>query len=79
MLFTLNNLVELSQLVSIHYSKALPFFLNLAIYFSFGESSVMTWIFGSFLVTPCALTSCHFVISRQGDGSMLGQSDPTGV
>ena len=25
----------------------------------------MLWIFGSFLVTPCALTSCH-VISNQG-------------
>ena len=24
----------------------------------------MTWIFGSFLVTPCALTSCHVVISK---------------
>ena len=33
----------------------------------------MTWIFGSFLVTPCALTSCHFVISKQGDGSVSGQ------
>ena len=26
----------------------------------------MTWIFGSFLVTLCALTSCHVVISKQG-------------
>ena len=25
----------------------------------------MPWIFGSFLVTPCALTSCHVVISEQ--------------
>ena len=25
----------------------------------------MLWIFGSFLVTPCALTSCHVVISKQ--------------
>ena len=25
----------------------------------------MPWIFGSFLVTPCALTSCHVVISKQ--------------
>ena len=24
----------------------------------------MTWIFGSFLVTPCALTSCQVVISK---------------
>ena len=32
----------------------------------------MTWIFGSFLVTLCALTSCHVVISKQGDGSMSG-------
>ena len=26
----------------------------------------MPWIFGSFLVTACALTSCHVVISQQG-------------
>ena len=26
----------------------------------------MLWIFGLFLVTPCALTSCHIVISKQG-------------
>ena len=26
----------------------------------------MPWIFGSFLVTQCALTSCHIVISKQG-------------
>ena len=26
----------------------------------------MPWIFGSFQVTPCALTSCHVVISKQG-------------
>ena len=25
----------------------------------------MPWIFRSFLVTPCALTSCHVVISKQ--------------
>ena len=25
----------------------------------------MPWIFGLFLVTPCALTSCHVVISKQ--------------
>ena len=25
----------------------------------------MPWIFGSFLVIPCALTSCHVVISKQ--------------
>ena len=25
----------------------------------------MPWIFGSFLVTPCTLTSCHVVISKQ--------------
>ena len=24
----------------------------------------MPWIFGSFLVTPCALTSCHVVINK---------------
>ena len=28
----------------------------------------MTRIFGLFLVTPCALTSCHIVISKQGNG-----------
>ena len=28
-------------------------------------TSHMPWIFGSFLVTPCALTSCHVVISKQ--------------
>ena len=33
----------------------------------------MTWIFGSFLVTLCALTSCHVVISKQGNGSGSGQ------
>ena len=26
----------------------------------------MPWIFGLFLVTPCSLTSCHVVISKQG-------------
>ena len=26
----------------------------------------MTWIFGSFLVTPCALISCQVVINKQG-------------
>ena len=26
----------------------------------------ITWIFGLFLVTPCALTNCHVVISKQG-------------
>ena len=34
----------------------------------------MTWIFGSFLVTPSALTSCHAVISEQGDGSVSVQT-----
>ena len=29
----------------------------------------MTRIFGSFLVTSCALISCHVVISKQGNGS----------
>ena len=32
----------------------------------------MTWIFDLFLVTPCALTSCHVVISKQGDDSASG-------
>ena len=39
----------------------------------------MTWIFGSFLVSPCALTSCQVVINKQGDNSMSWQSGPTGV
>ena len=39
----------------------------------------MTWVFGSYLVTPFALTSCHVVISKQGDDSTSGQSGPTGV
>ena len=34
----------------------------------------MTWIFGSFLVTPCALTSCHIVISKQKDDCVSGQT-----
>ena len=37
----------------------------------------MTWIFGSFLVTPCALTSCHVVISKQGRVS--GKLGPASV
>ena len=39
----------------------------------------MKWIFGSFLVTPCALTSCHVVISKQGNDNASGQSGPTDV
>ena len=39
----------------------------------------MTWIFGLFLVTPCSLTSCHVVISKQGDGRVSGQSGLTDV
>ena len=39
----------------------------------------MTWIFGSFLVTPCALTSCQVLISKQRNDSASGQSGPTGV
>ena len=31
----------------------------------------MPWIFGSFLVTPCALTSCHILISKQEDDSTI--------
>ena len=31
----------------------------------------MTWIFGSFQVTPCALASCHVVISKQEDDSII--------
>ena len=27
----------------------------------------MTWVFGLFLVTSCALTSCHAVMSKQED------------
>ena len=29
----------------------------------------MTWIFGSFLVTPYVLASCHILISKQADDS----------
>ena len=36
----------------------------------------MTWIFSSFLVTLCALTSCHIVISKQGDDSTSRQLGP---
>ena len=31
----------------------------------------MTWIFGSFLVTPCALASCHILISKHEDDSTI--------
>ena len=31
----------------------------------------MTWIFGSFLVTPCALASCYILISKQEDDSTI--------
>ena len=39
----------------------------------------MKWIFGSFLVTPCALTSCYAVMSKQEYDSTSGQSDTTSV
>ena len=39
----------------------------------------MTWIFGSFLVTSCALLSCHILISKQEDDSTSGHSGLTGV
>ena len=39
----------------------------------------MKWIFGSFLVTPCALTSCHVGICKQGDGGVSGQAGQAGV
>ena len=39
----------------------------------------MTWILGSFLVTPCALASCHILISKQEDDSASGHSGRTGV
>ena len=32
----------------------------------------MTWIFGSFLVTLCALVSCHILISKQEDDGASG-------
>ena len=32
----------------------------------------MTLIFGSSLVIPCALTSCHVAISKQWDGQRVG-------
>ena len=31
----------------------------------------MAWIFGSFLVTPFALSSCHAVMSKQGYDSAI--------
>ena len=31
----------------------------------------MTWIFGSFLVTQCALANCHILISKQEDDSTI--------
>ena len=31
----------------------------------------MTWIFGSFLVTLCALASCHILINKQEDDSTI--------
>ena len=31
----------------------------------------MTWIFGSFLVIPCALASCHILISKQEDDTTI--------
>ena len=36
----------------------------------------MTWIFGSLLVTPRVLTSCHVVVSKPGNASV--QSGPKG-
>ena len=39
----------------------------------------MKWIFGSFLVTPCDLTSCHAVMSKQGYDSTSGHSGTTGA
>ena len=39
----------------------------------------MTWIFGSFLVTPCALTSGQVVISKQVDGTVSGPAGRAGV
>ena len=39
----------------------------------------MTWIFGSFLVTPCALASCYIFISIQEDDSASGHLSRTGV
>ena len=33
----------------------------------------MTWIFGSFLVTPCALVSSHILISKQEDDGASGE------
>ena len=39
----------------------------------------MTWIFGSFQVTPYALTSCHAVMNKQGYDSTSGHTGTTGV
>ena len=38
----------------------------------------MTWIFDSLLVTPCVLTSCLAVMSKQGYDSTSGHSGTTG-
>ena len=37
------------------------------------------WIFGSFLMTPGALLSCHIYLSKQEDDGTLGHSGRTGV
>ena len=39
----------------------------------------MTWIFGSFLVTPCAFASCHILISKQEDDGASGHLGLTSV
>ena len=31
----------------------------------------MTWVFFSFLITPCALASCHILICKQDDDSTI--------
>ena len=46
-------------------------------YLAILETIYLTWIFGSFLVTSCALTSSHVLISKQENGSLLEKSGPT--
>ena len=38
----------------------------------------MPWIFGSFLVTPCALVNCHILISKQENDGVSGHSGRSG-
>ena len=56
--------LSLTHSLSISLSLSLSCFLFM---------SVQTYVFGSFQVTPCALTSCHVLISKQGDKARQGR------